>query len=48
VPLALTGDSEIAEQFDSFTADLRPDAVPASAQGAKRSRLGIDRIASMW
>jgi Flp pilus assembly CpaE family ATPase len=49
VPLALTGDSEIAEQFDSFTRRIfEPDAVPASAQGAKRSRLGIDRLASMW
>lgn len=49
VPLALTGDSEIAEQFDSFTRRIfEPDAVPAPAQGAKRSRLGIDRLASMW
>ena len=49
VPLALTGDSEIAEQFDSFTRRIfEPDAVPASAQGAKRGRLGIDRLASMW
>jgi len=49
VPLALTGDSEIAEQFDSFTRRIfEPDAVPGSAQGAKRGRLGIDRIASMW
>ena len=49
VPLALTGDSEIAEQFDSFTRRIfEPDAVPGSAQGAKRGRLGLDRIASMW
>jgi len=49
VPLALTGDSEIAEQFDSFTRRIfEPDAVTASAQGAKRGRLGIDRLASMW
>src|SRR3989441_3095981 len=49
VPLALTGDSEIAEQFDAFTRRIfEPDAVPASAKGAKRGPLGIDRIASMW
>jgi len=49
VPLALTGDSEIAEQFDSFTRRIiEPDAAAAPAQNAKRSRLGIDRLASMW
>ena len=49
VPLALTGDSEIAEQFDSFTRRIiDPEAVGAPAQGAKRSRLGIERLASMW
>jgi pilus assembly protein CpaE len=49
VPLALTGDSDIAEQFDSFTRRIiDPEAPSAPAQGGKRSRLGIDRLASMW
>src|SRR3954465_15017429 len=49
VPLALTGASEIAEQFDSFTRRIiGPEAAAPSAQGGKRGRLGIDRLASMW
>jgi pilus assembly protein CpaE len=50
VPLALTGDSEIAAQFDAFTRQIiEPEAAAtAPAQSAKRSRLGIDRLASMW
>jgi len=49
VPLALTGNSDIAAQFDSFTRGIvEPDAVAAPQPGAKRSRLGIDRLASMW
>jgi pilus assembly protein CpaE len=49
VPLALTGDSEIAEQFDSFTRRIvDPEAASQAQQTGKRSRLGIDRIASMW
>jgi pilus assembly protein CpaE len=48
VPLALTGDSDIASQFDSFTRRIvEPEAAPVP-QPAKRSRLGFDRIASMW
>ena len=49
VPLALTGDTEIAEQFDNFTRRIiEPDAATTQAPGAKRGRLGIDRLASMW
>ena len=49
VPLALTGDSDIAEQFDSFTRRIiDPEAAPTPAQNGKRGRLGIDRLASMW
>src|SRR4051812_18047769 len=41
VPLALTGDSEIAEQFDSFTRRIiEPDSAAAPGQGAKKGRLG--------
>jgi pilus assembly protein CpaE len=49
VPLALTGDSEIAEQFDNFTRRIiEPEGAAAPAPGAKRGRLSIDRLASMW
>ena len=47
VPLALTGDSDIAAQFDSFTRRI-VDPEAAAPQAAKRTRLGIERIASMW
>jgi Flp pilus assembly CpaE family ATPase len=49
VPLALTGDSAIAASFDSFTRRIvDPEANEAAPQGAKRGRLGIERLASMW
>jgi pilus assembly protein CpaE len=49
VPLALTGDSDIATQFDRFTRRIiDPNAGAAQAQPAKRARLGLDRIASIW
>jgi pilus assembly protein CpaE len=49
VPLALTGNSEIAEQFDTFTRRIMgTEAAAPAAQGGKRNRLGIDRLASMW
>ena len=49
VPLALTGDGDIAGQFDRFTRRLiEPDAAAAPPHSAKRSRLSIDRLASMW
>jgi pilus assembly protein CpaE len=48
VPLALTGNSEIAEQFDTFTRQIMGTEAAAPAQGGKRNRLGIDRLASMW
>jgi pilus assembly protein CpaE len=47
VPLALTGDSDIAAQLDSFTRRI-VDPEAAAPQAAKRTRLGIERIASMW
>jgi pilus assembly protein CpaE len=47
VPLALTGNSEIAEQFDTFTRRIiGPEGAAPAAQGGKRPRL--DRLASMW
>jgi pilus assembly protein CpaE len=49
VPLAQTGDSEIAEQFGSFTRRIiGPEAGAPQVQAAKRNRLGIERLASMW
>ena len=48
VPLALSGNSDIAEQFDRFTRTiLDPGASPAAA-GAKRTGLGLERLASLW
>jgi pilus assembly protein CpaE len=48
VPLALSGNSDIAEQFDRFTRTiLEPGNTPAAA-GGKRSGLGLERLASLW
>ena len=48
VPLALTGNSEMAEQFDQFTRRIiDPSAEPAPAAKGK-GRMGLDRIASLW
>jgi pilus assembly protein CpaE len=50
VPLALAGDSEIAQQFDKFTRGILTPAATAEtpAATARRSRLGLDRLASIW
>jgi pilus assembly protein CpaE len=51
VPLALAGSSEIAGQFDQFTRQLldpTPAAATTPAQPAKRSMLGIQKLASIW
>jgi pilus assembly protein CpaE len=49
VPLALTGNSDIATQFDSFTRRIIDPAAGAVAPApAKRARLGLERIASLW
>jgi pilus assembly protein CpaE len=49
VPLALTGDSDLATQFDSFTRlILDPNAAVPSATANKRGLLGLERIASLW
>jgi pilus assembly protein CpaE len=48
VPLASSGASEIAAQFDAFTRRiLQPEAM-APAQASKRSTLGLERFASLW
>ena len=47
VPLALSGNSEIAEQFDRFTRRiLNPDADVAGAP--PKSTFGLARVASLW
>jgi pilus assembly protein CpaE len=49
VPLALSGDTDIAAQFGQFTRMvLGPAADSASSPAAKHSRLGLDRLASLW
>ena len=50
VPVALTGNSGIAEQFDRFTRRLLdPAGEVAQAAGPSRlGTLGLDRIASIW
>ena len=48
VPLALTGNSDLATQFDQFTRGiLEPEKVAVSAQ-TKRGLLNLDKIASIW
>jgi pilus assembly protein CpaE len=49
VPLALTGNSDIAAQFDRFTRQiLEPGAVAPEPQPARRKLPGLERIASIW
>ncbi len=50
VPVALTGNSGIAEQFDRFTRRLLdPSGEVSQAGGPSRlGTLGLDRIASIW
>jgi pilus assembly protein CpaE len=49
VPLTMAGNSELAQQFETFTRPFlgggtRPDA----SAGGKRSTFGIQRLASLW
>jgi pilus assembly protein CpaE len=49
MPLALTGNSDIAAQFDHFTRQiLDPAAETVIAPPAKRSLLGLQKLASIW
>jgi pilus assembly protein CpaE len=48
VPLALTGNSDIAAQFDSFTRQVLDPALETAAQAPKRRLPGLDRLASIW
>ena len=49
VPLALTGNTDLAAQFDRFTRRiLDPSGEASPAAPAKRSALSLNRIASIW
>lgn len=48
VPLALTGNSAIAAQFDRFTRLILDPAAAPPAAVATRGPLGLPRIASLW
>jgi pilus assembly protein CpaE len=49
VPLSLSGNSDIATQFDAFTRRLLdPSAEQPGATATKKGLLGLDRIASLW
>jgi len=49
VPLALSGDTDLAAQFDSFTRLLLgPTTEPAAQNGSRKSLLNLERIASIW
>jgi Flp pilus assembly CpaE family ATPase len=49
VPLALTGNTDLAAQFDRFTRRmLDPDAETPAATPVRRSGLGLNRLASIW
>jgi hypothetical protein len=49
VPLALTGTTELAQQFDRFTQRiLNPDAEPEAAVVGRRGPLRFERITSIW
>jgi pilus assembly protein CpaE len=49
VPLALAGNTDIATQFDSFTRRIIDPAAGTEAPAPpKRTKLGLERIASLW
>ena len=48
VPLALTGHTDMAAQFDSFTRGILDPSAEAPPTAPRRSRLGLERLASIW
>ena len=48
VPLALTGNTDMAAQFDSFTRGILDPAVDAPPTAPKKNRLSLERLASLW
>jgi len=48
VPLSMTGNTELASQFDSFIRRMLDPHGEAAAVPARRSTLGLQRLASIW
>jgi pilus assembly protein CpaE len=48
VPIALAGNSELASQFDQFARRIVDPSASDAVAPAKRSSLGLQRLASMW
>jgi pilus assembly protein CpaE len=49
VPLSMTGNTELAEQFNGFTRRLLdPSAEPVAEPATKPASFGLGRIASLW
>jgi pilus assembly protein CpaE len=48
VPIALSGGSEVAAQFDRFTRGILDPATTVAPAGTKRTSLGLERLASLW
>jgi pilus assembly protein CpaE len=48
VPLALTGSTDLAEQFDSFTRRILGPGAESVTPGTRKSMLNLERIASLW
>jgi pilus assembly protein CpaE len=48
VPLALTGATDIAAQFDAFTRRILDPEAQTPPPGGRRSTLGLERLASLW
>ncbi len=49
VPLALSGNSDIATNFDQFTRRLLdPNTGTGPVAAPKKSAMGLNRIASLW
>jgi pilus assembly protein CpaE len=48
VPLALSGHSDLAAQFDAFTRRILEPDVKSTPTPGKRGGLGFERLASLW
>jgi hypothetical protein len=44
----MTGNTELASQFDSFIRRMLDPHAEAAAVPARRSTLGLQRLASIW
>jgi pilus assembly protein CpaE len=48
VPLALSGNTDIAAQFDRFTRRILDPGATTPPAGTKRTALSLERLASLW